>query len=217
VQAAALDLSDAWGTALVSGTSTGDLVVIQDANTEFLLRGLAHSLSEWPGPTILNSALAEADWYRSWWQKRQGVTPAEGPTELWTRRIAGDWKARGGRVFVDFGTPGWLPGELVPAGWLGEWSSPPSGARPATLEVPRLQVTGGNNDPDWVRTVVWYYYRLGSYYRARGFATAAIRAWDEGLQWAPAEEALLTARAELVVAEAGSAVTAPEGTRVATP
>lgn len=216
VKAASLDLSDRWGEALLSGARSGDLVVIQDANTEFLLRGLAHSQEQWPEVTLLNSAFADAPWYRARWQ-RQHAPGVAGTHELWMRQMADAWRQSGRRVLVDFGTPGWLPAELVPAGWLGEWRVMDSASKGLPEEVPRLQAEGGQDDPDWVRTVVWYYYRLGSYYRLRGYPVAAARAWDAGLEWAPGEEALREARAELALVPADTIPGNLEAGTVATP
>jgi hypothetical protein len=206
VRVAKSDLADTWGKLLLTGTRAGDLVVIQDANTEFLLRGLAHSDPDWPAVTVLNTSLAEAPWYRQWWHSHNGTNTAGIAAQGWTRQLAAAWRADGGRVFVDFGAPGWLPTELVPEGWLGQWSELGGERAPPEEDVPRADSPAELGDPDWVRTMVWYYYRLGTYYRARGHASLAVEAWEEGLRWAPGEYALAAARAELA-----SVVSQPTG------
>jgi hypothetical protein len=110
-------------------------------------------------------------------------------------------------VLVDYGAPGWLPAELSPAGFLGAWSEATGDSIASLASVPRLSVNGAD-DPDWVRTMVWYYYRLGSYYRSRGALAAAVRAWDEGLKWAPGEQALIEARSEFAFSES---ISSPPG------
>jgi hypothetical protein len=208
VGAARLELSDRWGTSLMAGTQRGDLVIVQDANTDFLLRGLAHSDAAWTGATVLNATLADAAWYRDWWQSRYGLCGTPGDPDPWPRQIARSWKSRGGRVLVDYGTPGWMPSELSFAGFFASWGPPGSLPPAATEAVPPLRVAGADQDPEWVRSVVWFYYRLGAYYRACGQADLALRAWDEGLAWAPEEELLRQARAEVVPAGPGLGIAA---------
>jgi hypothetical protein len=202
VEALSLGMADRWGTHLLGPAAPNDLVIIQDANTDFLIRGLAVSHAQFQHVAVLDASLAEAKWYRTWWAKRfprENAPSVSSPQ--WIRRTAEEWRSAGRSVFVDYGTSGWLPSELDPAGWLARWDTLLCGsARDLRATVPVVDMPLAVTDPDWVRTVVWYYYRLGKFYHARGERSAAARAWDEGLQWAPGEEALMEARANLAVA-----------------
>lgn len=190
VEPASLGMADVWGRVLLSSAKPGDLIVVQDANTDFLLRGIMASLPQMHEITVLNTALAPAPWYRQWWTKRHLADEAPGidsnaPT--WSRDIARWWRENRGRVHVDYGTPGWTAAEIAPAGWLGRWTEPSLG--PGHLPV--LDVPRAVRDPDWVRTAVLYYYRLGTYYADRGQYSRASASWSEGLRWAPSEPTLL--------------------------
>ena len=66
VAALGLGMSDKWGTHLLDPVKSNDLVVIQDANTDFLIRGLSVSHSHWQEVAVLNASLAQAAWYRNW-------------------------------------------------------------------------------------------------------------------------------------------------------
>ena len=196
-----LELANRWGEEILGEATDGSLIILQDANTDFLLRGILVSMSDVPRAVVLNVSLAPAPWYRNWWSRRHGdgrlTVPVDHPR--WTRAVATWWRAEMGDVYVDYGTPGWLPLELVPAGWLAHWIDSSSAGGTART-IPRMDVTLATDDPDWVRAAVWYYYRLGAFYQARGMHKAASEAWDEGLQWAPAEPELLAARASLRIA-----------------
>jgi hypothetical protein len=207
VEATSLGMADRWGTHLLGPVAPFDLVIIQDANTDFLIRGLSVSNSQWQSVAVLNASLAEAVWYRTWWTKR---FPRENAPSVadpqWIRRTAEDWRRAGHSVFVDYGTPGWLPSELDPAGWLARWDVSQRGSVTGLLApVPVVDMPRAAADRDWVRTAVWYYYRLGVFYEARGEQSAAARAWDEGLQWAPGEQALMEAVANLAAADNAAA------------
>jgi hypothetical protein len=190
-----LELAERWGTELLHSADDGDLIILQDANTDFLLRGIMASEAHPARVTVLNTAFAGALWYRHWWEARflpAGVVPP-GSSD-WPRQVATWWKDHRGGVLVDYGAPGWLPVELVPAGWLARWEA----AGEISESIPRLDTPEALEDPDWVRTAVWYYYRLGEYYLARGRHEAAAQAWDEGLLWAPSEPTLSAVRAQLL-------------------
>jgi hypothetical protein len=153
--------------------------------------------------TILNTAFAGAPWYRAWFEKRwlgEHRPPlSDGPD--WSRDVARWWREHRGHVLVDVGTPGWIPGELVLAGYLGQWVKPSEAVRRNSPRIPRADSPLSRLDPDWVRTQVWYYYRLGLYYRDRGETVLAARAWDEALTWSPNELELLEVRRSLPVAQ----------------
>jgi hypothetical protein len=203
VEALSLGMADRWGAQLLGPAAPNDLVIIQDANTDFLIRGLAVSDSRWQHVAVLDASLAEATWYRTWWTRRFPLKDAPAITDpQWIRLTAEEWRVAGHSVFVDYGTPGWLPSELDPAGWLARWNVPQHGSLPdLPAPVPVIDMPRAAADPDWVRTAVWYYYRLGIFYEARGEQSAAARAWDEGLHWAPGEQALMEARANLAAAD----------------
>lgn len=183
-----LALSDAWGARLLEGARPGDLIIVGDVNTDFLLRGLLETGTV-PSVTVLNAALAEAPWYREVWESRH-LAPSN-DSAPWVRRVASAWRARGGRVLLDFGTPGFVPAEMAPRGMLCLWDTT------VQMEpgIPQLRLDGAQADPEFVRSAVWFYYRLAVHQFAVGHADAARRACDEGLYWAPEEVALLEARA----------------------
>jgi hypothetical protein len=195
VRHARLGLSDRWGTELLAEARPGDLVIVQDANTDFLLRGLLQT-GVVPQVTVLDVALASGLWYRTWWESRQGLSGGDGDPQAWSRRIAAGWQARGGRVLVDYGTPGFLPSETTPLGMLCVWDT--SGLQtPSGHSASSLRQEGAERDPEWVRSAVWFYYRLALHHRALGHVEEALRWCEEGLAWAPGEDALLQTRAEL--------------------
>jgi hypothetical protein len=197
-----LAMSDAWGRRLLESARPGDLIVVHDANTDFLLRGLLQTGTV-PSVTVLNAALAESAWYRTWWAGRH-LSEATGEAANWTRHVASAWRSRGHRVQVDYGTPGFAPGEMAPLGMLCLWDTTGALAEP---EVPLLRVPGAAGDPEFVRCAVWFYYRLALHHLTLGHTEAALRACEEGLAWSPEEAALLSARSELVQRKlAGAAV-----------
>jgi hypothetical protein len=194
-----LGLADSWGHALLNNTNERSLIVVQDANTDFLLRGICASKSNCP--VVLNTSLSPAPWYRSWWTGRYapgsaaesiGVTDSLAVLD-WPRRVAAWWRETRGDVYVDYGVPGWQASELIPSGWLGCWQNDSA----VETSIPRINAPVAAGDPDFVRTLVWFYYRLGYYYKDRGLPKVAALAWSEGLRWAPQEERLLTLRAEI--------------------
>jgi hypothetical protein len=196
-----LGTADRWATSLLTNAQDGELLVLQDANTDFMLRGLMASDSALPAVAVLNTSLAPAAWYRRWWTARYlgAAAPQFAGDRDWPRAVATWWRERGGDVHVDYGCDGWTNDELAADGWLARWDS---SAREAN-DVPKFTVVGAEADPDWVRTAVWFYYRLGQHYLGRGSVLAAARSWDEGLRWSPGEPALEGLRAEL--AQAGHA------------
>ena len=190
-----LGTADRWGSALLAGAQDGELLVVQDANTDFLLRGLLASDSGLPRVVVLNTSLSPAAWYRQWWSRRHldSRAPTFKGDRTWARNVAAWWREERSGVLVDYGCDGWAAGELNADGWLARWDDTP---REFTA-VPRLAMPGSGSDPDWIRTAVWYYYRLGDYYMHRGMAKPAALSWDEGLRWAPGETTLRALRAEL--------------------
>ena len=198
-----LELADRWGEELLSGSDDGDLIVLQDANTDFLLRGILASSADAPRVTVLNAAFAGAPWYRSWFMQRLigdgAPTLSGGPG--WSREVAAWWREHRGRVLVDVGTPGWIPSELLLTGYLCRWVQPSVTNVNSHHSIPRMNTPLSRSDPDWVRTQVWYYYRLGLFYRDRGEISLAASAWDEALSWSPNEPELLEARNSLPIAQ----------------
>ncbi len=190
-----LGLSDQWGTEILKSARPGDLLILQDANTDFLLRGLSQA-GMGTGVTVLNASLAESEWYRLWWESRHGVTSDSQPAPEWVRGIAQEWSARG-RVLVDFGIPGFPPEELAPLGMVGLWDS--TAASGSISDVPVWHPAGAEDDPECVRSAVWFYYRLALFHRERGFASLAMQALELGLTWAPGEETLTRERAQLAL------------------
>lgn len=201
-----LALSDRWGTDLLQNAHDGDLVIIHDVNTDFLLRGLSQSCPQ-AEITVLNAGLAESPWYRTWWESRHGLVASD--AAHWTREIAEAWCRRGGRVLLDYGTPGFLPTEMTPLGMLCLWDTSRLPAK-SLSELPQLRIEGSESDPEWVRSAVWFYYRLSLHERARGDMQAALRACDEGLAWSPDEEALHKQRSELTDSGELLSTAAPE-------
>lgn len=193
---ARLEMADYWGSEILANKRDHDLIVLRDANTDFLLRGLLVSTPGSPEIAVLNTALSGASWYRKWWLGRYHPNPTTASIDGldWPKQTAAWWKKNRGRVFVEYGTPGWLPAELVPAGWLAEWSRVPDRV---AVGIPRLNSLVARSDPDWVRTAVRFYFRLGLYFQARGMPDAAEQAWDQGLRWAPGEPLLIVALAGL--------------------
>lgn len=191
-----LGMADYWGSEILANTKDNDLIVLQDANTDFLLRGLLVSTPAAPDIAVLNTALSGASWYRKWWTGRYRLSAAAAPIDAqdWPKQTAAWWKKNRGRVFVDYGTPGWRPAELVPAGWLGEWKETPDRA---AVGIPMLKSLAARSDPDWIRTAVGFYFRLGQYFKARELPGAAAMAWDQGLRWAPMEPSLIRALADI--------------------
>lgn len=187
--------ADKWGTALLGGARDGELVILQDANTDFLLRGLMSADTGLARVVILNTALSPAAWYRRWWAGRylDSGAPEFKDDETWARSVASWWREERAGVRVDYGCAGWTADDLVADGWLARWD----GTAPEFTAIPQFALAGADSDPDWVRTAVWYYYRLGDYYLKRGMIRPAAMCWDEGLRWAPGETTLQGLRADL--------------------
>jgi len=210
-----MGLADRWGRALVADSRPGELIVLQDANTDFLLRATLACERTDQSVAVLNTALAPAAWYRQWWTRRYlPDTASIGVRDLraWPRTVARWWRLNRAGVRVDYGVPGWPPDELVADGWLARWESTDE----LDATIPTIDAPGAALDPDWIRTVVWYYYRLGQFYMKRGMPQAAADAWDEGLRWAPNESTLSVLRAQ-VGSELRAASTADPGTPHGTP
>ena len=188
-------LSDAWGTAILGNAQAGDLLIVADPNTDFLLRGLLQT-GTGEGVRVLNAALAESGWYRLWWASRHGVTSDEQTAPAWVRDIAQAWQ-RQGRVLVDYGTPGFASSELAPLGMVCLWDS--TGGESATAVVPVWRPEGAESDPECLRSAVWFYFRLAQHFRDRGEHALALQALDQGLAWAPGEETLSKARGDLAL------------------
>jgi hypothetical protein len=189
-----LGTADRWGTSILHSVRDGELIVLQDANTDFLLRGLLASDTSLPRAVVLNTALSPAPWYRHWWSERylDSSAPAFQGDRFWARNVAAWWRKERAAVHVDYGCDGWSDHELSADGWLARWDS-----TGASATVPRLAQNGSAVDPDWVRTAVWYYYRLGNHYLEHGLVGPAAESWDEGLAWAPGEPELASLRAQL--------------------